>query len=230
MELVVRKQSLRVNDIVSLKTGNVETYTLNLNFGEEYDDLAKVIVYITDKYTINQDVVNEATINIPAEALEHPTKEFAIGVFGYRVNENGEIVEKRYSTNLVGIPVVEGSYNGKSPTPPSPSAWERYIAEMRKIYNETKGIKDDTEVIKDETEVIKDETEAIKQDVISLRDETEAIKETARDFVSAVTFTELEVTDDMYLVVCNAESLGNMGFEINDNGELEVGIECQEQS
>lgn len=225
MELIVNKQSLRIKDIASLKTGNVETYPIKLNFGEEYNNLAKVIVYITDKETINQDVVDENEVNIPAEALEHPTNDFFIGVFGYKVNEAGEIIEKRYSTNLVSIPVTNGSYQGKNPTPPSASVWERYISEMNKIFNATKNIKNETEIIKNETEAIRDETFGIKDDVVKLRDETEAIKNTAKDFVSSITYSTFEVTDDMELVIYNEESLGNMGFGIDDDtGVLEVEI------
>ena len=59
------------------------------------------------------------------------------------------------------------------------------------------------------------------------QEKLEDLVETAQDFVSAVTFTSFEVDiDDGSIYVYNAESLGNMGFDINDiDGNLEVDID-----
>ena len=220
MELIVNKQSLRIKDIASLKTGNVETYPIKLNFGEEYKNLAKTIIYLADEETIKQSVTNETEVNIPSEVLEKLRKHLYIGVFAYEIND--KLIVKRYSTNLVSIPVSKGSYiDGYEPVI-EPSVWERYIYEMQKILDnaelvlsETNQIKEDTEEIKNQTETIKDETNQIKED-------TEEIKNIAKDFVSAVTFTTFEVEDgDIYMY--NVDKLGNIGFGIDD-GILEVEI------
>ena len=199
MELIVNKQSLRIKDIASLKTGNVETYPIQLTFSEEYKNLAKTIIYLADEETIKQSVTNETEVNIPFEVLEKLREHLYIGVFAYEIKD--KLIVKRYSTNLVSVPVSKGSYiDGYEPVI-EPSVWERYIYEMQRIL--------------DDAELVLSETNQIKED-------TEEIKNIAKDFVSAVTFTTFEVEDgDIYMY--NVDKLGNIGFEVDD-GILEVEI------
>lgn len=73
---------------------------------------------------------------------------------------------------------------------------------------------------------IKDLSEDYEQLAEEKETELNKIVDTARDFVSAVTFTEIEQNFETgELEVKNAESLGNMNFEFNyETGNLEVGI------
>ena len=75
-----------------------------------------------------------------------------------------------------------------------------------------------------------DNTEVKEKNYNNLAEEKETelneIVNTAKDFVGAVTFTEIEQNFETgELEVKNAESLGNMNFEFNyETGNLEVGI------
>lgn len=78
----------------------------------------------------------------------------------------------------------------------------------------------------EKTEKFNENYEDKKTLIDQVYEDTVDIKNTARDFVSAYTFTTFEVDlEDGGLYVNNEESLGNMGFEINyETGELEVKI------
>lgn len=67
------------------------------------------------------------------------------------------------------------------------------------------------------------ECQEIEDNCTELRNETETIKNTARDFVSAVTFARAETDPtDGCLYFIGEKSLGTMGFEINyETGQLE---------
>ena len=199
MELIANKQVLKLMNPVSVRTGNVVTYPIQLTFSEEYKNLAKTIIYLADEETIKQSVTNETEVNIPFEVLEKLRKHLYIGVFAYEIKD--KLIVKRYSTNLVSVPVSEGSYiDGYEPVI-EPSVWERYIYEMQRIL--------------DDVELVLSETNQIKED-------TEEIIHIAKDFVSAATFTTFEVEDgDIYMY--NVDKLGNIGFELDD-GILEVEI------
>lgn len=220
MELIVNKQSLRIKDIASLKTGNVETYPIQLTFSEEYKNLAKTIIYLADEETIKQSVTNETEVNIPFEVLEKLREHLYIGVFAYEIKD--KLIVKRYSTNLVSVPVSKGSYiDGYEPVI-EPSVWERYIYEMQRILDDAELVLSETNQIKEDTNQIKNQTEIIKNETNKIKEDTEEIKNIAKDFVSAVTFTTFEVEDgDIYMY--NVDKLGNIGFEVDD-GILEVEI------
>ena len=223
MELIVNKQSLRIKDIASLKTGNVETYPIQLTFSEEYKNLAKTIIYLADEETIKQSVTNETEVNIPFEVLEKLREHLYIGVFAYEIKD--KLIVKRYSTNLVSVPVSKGSYiDGYEPVI-EPSVWERYIYEMQRILDDAELVLSETNQIKEDTNQIKNQTEIIKNETNKIKEDTEEIKNIVKDFATAIQFATFDVDNDMQLGINTAEKLANVSFYFDDEkGELGVEI------
>lgn len=61
-----------------------------------------------------------------------------------------------------------------------------------------------------------DDIEEMRQETEEFRDETEEMMETARDFISAVTWSKAESNPvDGHLYIIGEESLGTQGFEVN---------------
>ena len=61
-----------------------------------------------------------------------------------------------------------------------------------------------------------DDIEELRNETEEFRDQTEDMVETARDFISAVTWSKAESNQvDGHLYIIGEESLGNQGFEVN---------------
>lgn len=66
--------------------------------------------------------------------------------------------------------------------------------------------------------------EEYNQNALEKENAINAIANDVKDMVSSSEFATFDVDENMNLCINKAESLGNMGFSVNDNGELEVEI------
>ena len=100
-------------------TGNINSYTFQFEFSNQWDGLIKFAIFITEKISYTMLIENNL-VSIPHEILENP----GVCQFGIYAT-NGEDNIKRISTNLIDLEILQGAYKiGESPQTPTPDVWE----------------------------------------------------------------------------------------------------------
>lgn len=121
-KFIVNDDLLRTENEISMYSGNMNTYTFELQFSEKWSGFAKFAVFIKNMTAYNV-VINGNLVVVPAEILEM-AGEVLFGVFG---NSDGDEV-LRLSTNMLSFNIERGSYiNGDAPIPPSADVWEQLV-------------------------------------------------------------------------------------------------------
>lgn len=203
MKLIIENEILKNQDTPVLAE-SINIYDIEFEFSEEWNNLSKKIVYVKD-----DNIYEEAIIENKSTIPNLPNGIYAIGVVGLAVN--GETVVKRKATNLLAKAIMNSGaeYTVNTYTEQSVTTFERYLQEITEL-----------------SEQIHSDNEEIAENVIEARElhqETKDYRDTALQYVSAITFSTFEVDlEDGKLYINNDEKLGNAGFSINENGELEV--------
>lgn len=127
--LNVSGDMLSCGNLRNANSGNTGTYECEFTFTGEWAELSAFGVFITKDKAYSVPIIGGKCV-IAAEALS-TNGVLDIGVFG----TNGSSTDlKRISTNLVRVFIDEGAYrDAAAPETPTPSAWETYAAEMKKL-------------------------------------------------------------------------------------------------
>ena len=127
--LNVSGDMLSCGNLRNANSGNTGTYECEFTFTGEWAELSAFGVFITKDKAYSVPIIGGKCV-IAAEALS-TNGVLDIGVFG----TNGSSTDlKRISTNLLRVLVNEGAYrDAAAPETPTPSAWETYAAEMKKL-------------------------------------------------------------------------------------------------
>lgn len=109
-------------------SGNIDTYQLQVSFDSAWDGLVKFVKFEINGNPLEPQEVVDGIITIPHEVFVNPC-ECTIGFFGTNLNS----VIKRISTGQTSFTVRQGAYveGGTSPSVPTPSLWEVYLAEIK---------------------------------------------------------------------------------------------------
>ena len=127
--LNVSGDMLSCGNLRDANSGNTGTYECEFTFTGEWAELSAFGVFITKDKAYSVPIIGGKCV-IAAEALS-TNGILDIGVFG----TNGSSTDlKRISTNLVRLFINEGAYrDAAAPETPTPSAWETYAAEIKKL-------------------------------------------------------------------------------------------------
>ena len=127
--LNVSGDMLSCGNLRNANSGNTGTYECEFTFTGEWAELSAFGVFITKDKAYSVPIIGGKCV-IAAEALS-TNGVLDIGVFG----TNGSSTDlKRISTNLVRVFIDEGAYrDAAAPETPTPSAWETYAAEIKKL-------------------------------------------------------------------------------------------------
>lgn len=127
--LNVSGDMLSCGNLRNANSGNTGTYECEFTFTGEWAELSAFGVFITKDKAYSVPIIGGKCV-IAAEALS-TNGVLDIGVFG----TNGSDTDlKRISTNLVRVFIDEGAYrDAAAPETPTPSAWETYAAEIKKL-------------------------------------------------------------------------------------------------
>lgn len=136
LNVKIKNNNVSVVQESSIGSGNVNDTKCIFELPEEYNELVIKAVFKKDELVYEKTVIENECI-IPHEILES-AGEVILGVYGYSI-ENDELVLRKSPTSSYFI-VRDGSYLGESAETEviTPSEFDRYIAEMNKIKNETK--------------------------------------------------------------------------------------------
>lgn len=226
---------------------NVDTF--HFDFDDEWSNLNKTLVLIVAGKTYNVAMLNNEAV-LPNEVYNKDKVQF--GVYGK--NENTIL-----ATALSEFYLYESSYKeGIEPSNiPTPTQWDLYVAEINNLLNESKLTKEECERILAElkefanqsiaeintlkeqvNQTVQEFDENAGQKLKEYNDNAEEkennlneIAEDVRDMASALTFATFDVEPtEGALYVNSAESLGNMGFSVENDGEMYVEIPKKEVS
>ena len=127
--LNVSGDMLSCGNLRNANSGNTGTYECEFTFTGEWAELSAFGVFITKDNAYSVPIIDGKCV-IAAEALSADGV-LDIGVYG----TNGSDTDlKRISTNLVRVFIDEGAYrDAAAPETPTPSAWETYAAEIKKL-------------------------------------------------------------------------------------------------
>lgn len=182
-----------VDSVGTWGTVNENDYEiLNFEFPKELDEYNKRIVYY-----LGDERVWDTIVDNKAYITNAITTKGSVKAYVWLTKENTEReADTDFRTQLFEMNFYENeNADGIVPTPEQIDGFNTMLTAMnRKI----------------------DDIEQMRQECEEFRDETEEIKNTARDFVSAVTFSKFETNPtDGHVYVVTEDSLGNIGFQVN---------------
>lgn len=139
MKLIVNdKKELNLVNPEVLKTGNVESYIVDLELDESYLGFTTTLIFKNGTKLYKKILAEEQTsCTIPHEVLED-RGDLYIGLFAEKISEDK--LEQRNSVNLVVLPVEQGSYveDGEYTEPITPTILQEYLKQMADYFNTSK--------------------------------------------------------------------------------------------
>lgn len=136
MKILIEDKFLKIIDKENLRTGNVNSYKMSIEYDSFYNDRVLMIYFKQDDIKKIVTVGPDNIIDIPHEVLEN-VRDIYIGF--YSPSPDGDKLKDRYCSNFDRLTVIEGAYD-KDATPTeelTPTILEKYLQEMKDFYNES---------------------------------------------------------------------------------------------
>lgn len=136
MKIVIEGKFLKIIDKEILRTKNVNSYKMSVEYDSFYNDRVLMIYFKQDDIKKIVTVGPDNIIDIPHEVLEN-VRDIYIGF--YSPSADGDKLKDRYCSNFDSLTVIEGAYD-ESATPTeelSTTILEKYLQEMKEFYNES---------------------------------------------------------------------------------------------
>lgn len=136
MKIIISDKKVKIIDKEKLRTGNVNTYLIDVEYSDVYKDRALNLYFKNGDIKKIEQVGPNNVVKIPHEVLEKTGLLF-IGIFSPNCKDNTLI--DRYCSNLDTLEVTEGAYDKDATYTEelSPSILEQYLQEMKDFYNES---------------------------------------------------------------------------------------------
>ena len=136
MKIIINDKKVKIVDKEKLRTGNVNTYLINVEYNDIYKDRLLSVYFKNDDIKIIESVGISNVVKIPHEVLEKPGLLF-IGIFSPNCKDNALI--DRYCSNLDTLEIIEGAYDKEATYTEeiTPNILEQYLQEMKDFYNES---------------------------------------------------------------------------------------------
>lgn len=141
MQFKVKKDYLEIVETENTYAKAIDLYNIDIDFSEEWDNLAKKMLFISDFDVYEQQIVDNKTV-LP----NLPNGRYQIGVVGFLVQENK--IVKRIPTNLITKTIITSSAeyeSNKEYTDEDANIYEKYL---QAITNVSIDINNDIEKIK----------------------------------------------------------------------------------
>lgn len=136
MKIVIEDKFLKIIDKEILRTGNVNSYKMSIEYDSFYNDRVLIIYFKHDDIKKIVNVGPDNIIDIPHEVLES-VGDVCVGF--YSPSPDGDKLKDRYCSNFARLTVIEGAYD-KDATPSeelTSTILEKYLQEMKNFYNES---------------------------------------------------------------------------------------------
>lgn len=224
MNVQVTPHTITITQDTDINSGEYNVTTLNFEFSEEYDNLAKMAVFSTCDSSYKTPILsNQCTI--PSEVLEEQGN-VLLGVYGYE--GDGENLTLRYSPTPKYFNILNGSYRqAGDPEIPPKSEWEQLVEEVNEAIDEANNLNIEAEKEDNKTTITITHKDGEEQQVEILdgekgdkgdKGEPGAIK---MQIVNELPETGQD--DTIYLVPITPDTSGNNYAEyIYINGEWEL--------
>lgn len=226
---IENKKIKRIDEVPIVGDLNVDTFSFE--FDSEWEGLTKTILFIKDDKKHLDNLIDD---EIVLPNMVYGAGDLLFGLYGKQGNQ---VI---CSTPLYSITVLQSAYS-ESDNPdnlPDETTWDRYTQIMLSLVAEgqltlaecnqvLESMRDYYENTKAEIEEIRDATEGYKNDAQEILQDVEDVKQDIIDMGASRTFATFYLdakTGKLYVV--NAESLGNMGFFIQD-GKLYVSMKTE---
>lgn len=136
MKILIEDKFLKIIDKENLRTGNVNSYKMSIEYDSFYNDRVLMIYFKQDDIKKIVTVGPDNIIDIPHEVLEN-VRDIYIGF--YSPSPDGDKLKDRYCSNFDRLTVIEGAYDeDATPTEElTPTILEKYLQEMKDFYNES---------------------------------------------------------------------------------------------
>lgn len=123
--LKANKNRLEVMEKELVTSGSVNVYLVSFQFNEDWEGLSRIAVFSAGNVTISLPLDETNQCQIPWEVMECPKLSLMAGVYGMR---EGAIVLPTIWASL-GI-IRPGVTTGAEPSPPTPDAYQKVLAEI----------------------------------------------------------------------------------------------------
>lgn len=136
MKIIISDKKVKIIDKEKLRTGNVNTYLIDVEYSDVYKDRALNLYFKNGDIKKIEQVGPNNVVKIPHEVLEKTGLLF-IGIFSPNCKDNTLI--DRYCSNLDTLEVIEGAYDKDATYTEelTPSILEQYLQEMKDFYLES---------------------------------------------------------------------------------------------
>ena len=123
--LKANKNRLEVMEKELVTSGSVNVYLVSFQFNEDWEGLSRIAVFSAGNVTISLPLDETNQCQIPWEVMECPKLSLMAGVYGMR---EGAIVLPTIWASL-GV-ICPGVTTGAEPSPPTPDAYQKVLAEI----------------------------------------------------------------------------------------------------
>lgn len=217
MKIIISDKKVKIIDKEKLRTGNVNTYLIDVEYSDVYKDRALNLYFKNGDIKKIEQVGPNNVVKIPHEVLEKTGLLF-IGIFSPNCKDNTLI--DRYCSNLDTLEVTEGAYDKDATYTEelSPSILEQYLQEMKDFYNES--IKEYNENALLETNKFNTNADNRKKEIDAVALNVEEDKKAIEKIQEAVELSEQsakESADNAKISEQNAQNSLNKVTEIETN-------------
>ncbi len=237
MKININERAIKIVDQEILYTGNVKTYIIDIEYENPkiFEGFACYIVFTNNNVSRKEHIGPDFKVKIPSIVLEEEG-DLIVGFFAVKKADDGTL--ERYSSEIDVLPIEQGAYDRHASTCEdlTPTLLENYTIEMEKLYDkyilELSNIFKNADELNEETKTLKLSIEqSEKNSKLSEINSKESEKnskeylEQLKDIANSIPYASFELNIDTgELYINSPEKFSNMGFELNDNGELEVEI------
>ena len=129
-KLFAKKNVLEILQKELVTSGSVNVYPVQFVFDSEWNGLQRTAVFWAGNYRVSVLLDSTGMCTIPWEVMQTKGQYLYAGVYG---TKDGEIVLPTMSANLGQI--YQGTEPGESAQPPTPSVYEKILAEIGNLDN-----------------------------------------------------------------------------------------------
>lgn len=234
MKIVIEDKFLKIIDKEILRSGNVNSYKMSIEYDSFYNDRVLMIYFKQDDIKKIVTVGPDNIIDIPHEVLEN---ERDVYVGFYSPSPDGDRLKDRYCSNFDRLIVIEGAYD-KDATPSeelTPTILEKYLQEMKNFYNESlekynnnanekiEAFDENYKNKKSEIDKVADEVSKDKSDVEEMKKAVETSEANAKKSEENAKKSEETAGEYLYEVknISNAMTFANFEVDV-ETGELQI--------
>lgn len=237
MKIRIDEREIEIIDVEVLYTGNARTYIVDIEFvtPEIFDGFDCNIVFTNGNVSRKEIIGPDMKVKIPAIVLEEEG-DLIVGFFAIKKDDDCGL--KRYSSEIDTIPIETGGYNRHASytedltptilekyTIAMKQLYDEYISEFKELYNSSTELNNETKELKVSIEQSEENAKQSEKKSKESENKSKEYLDQVVDIAQSVPYAGFEINEETgELSIISPERFGNMGFELNEKGELEVEI------